>query len=115
MKYVCLFLLGATCFCGKLAAGPNPGTLSLWYDRPAARWEEALPLGNGRLGVMVYGGCGREELQLNEETIWAGGPHNNVNPAAREALPEVRRLIFEGRYKEAFDLCDENFLSLIHI
>ena len=109
MKYVCLFLLGATCFCGKLAAGPNPGTLSLWYDRPASRWEEALPLGNGRLGVMVYGGCGREELQLNEETIWAGGPHNNVNPAAREALPEVRRLIFEGRYKEAFDLCDENF------
>lgn len=109
MKYVCLFLLGATCFCGKLAAGPNPGTLSLWYDRPAARWEEALPLGNGRLGVMVYGGCVREELQINEETIWAGGPHNNVNPAAREALPEVRRLIFEGRYKEAFDLCDENF------
>ena len=109
MKYVCLFLLGATCFCGKLAAGPNPGTLSLWYDRPAARWEEALPLGNGRLGVMVYGGCVREELQINEETIWARGPHNNVNPAAREALPEVRRLIFEGRYKEAFDLCDENF------
>ena len=109
MKYVCLFLLGATWFCGKLAAGPNPGTLSLWYDRPAARWEEALPLGNGRLGVMVYGGCVREELQINEETIWAGGPHNNVNPAAREALPEVRRLIFEGRYKEAFDLCDENF------
>ena len=109
MKYVCLFLLGATCFCGKLAAGPNPGTLSLWYDRPAARWEEALPLGNGRLGVMVYCGCVREELQINEETIWAGGPHNNVNPAAREALPEVRRLIFEGRYKEAFDLCDENF------
>ena len=109
MKYVCLFLLGATCVCGKLAAGPNPGTLSLWYDRPAARWEEALPLGNGRLGVMVYGGCVREELQINEETIWAGGPHNNVNPAAREALPEVRRLIFEGRYKEAFDLCDENF------
>ena len=72
MKYVCLFLLGATCFCGKLAAGPNPGTLSLWYDRPAARWEEALPLGNGRLGVMVYGGCGREELQLNEETIRVG-------------------------------------------
>ena len=58
---------------------------------------------------MVYGGCVREELQINEETIWAGGPHNNVNPAAREALPEVRRLIFEGRYKEAFDLCDENF------
>ena len=109
MKYVCLFLLGATCFCGKLAAGPNPGTLSLWYDRPASRWEEALPLGNGRLGVMVYGGCGRAALKLNEATIWAGGPHNTVNPAAREALPEVRRLIFEGRYKEAFDLCDENF------
>ncbi len=71
--------------------------------------EEALPLGNGRWGVMVYGGSGREELQLNEETIWAGGPHNNVSPEALAALPEVRRLIFGGKYDEAFELCDEKF------
>jgi len=90
-------------------AGPSREAWSLRYDEPASRWEEALPLGNGRLGVMVYGGCEREELQLNEETIWAGSPHNNVNPAARSALPEVRKSIFEGRYREAFELCDENF------
>ena len=66
-------------------------------------------MGNGRLGVMVYGGSGREELQLNEETIWAGGPHNNVSPEALAALPEVRRLIFGGKYDEAFELCDEKF------
>ena len=109
MKYVCLFLLGATCFCGKLAAG-RIRTLSLWYDRPASRWGRGASAGQrppGRYGIRglrTRGAC-----RLNEETIWAGGPHNNVNPAAREALPEVRRLIFEGRYKEAFDLCDENF------
>ena len=71
--------------------------LRLWYDWPATRWEEALPLGNGRLGVMVAGGPATEELYLNEETIWAGGPHNNINPEAREALPEIRRLILAGR------------------
>ena len=79
--------------------------LKLWYEGPATRWEEALPLGNGRLGVMVAGGPATEELYLNEETIWAGGPHNNINPEAREALPKIRRLIFEGRYREASDLC----------
>lgn len=84
-----LFLLSVSFFfpC-MLSAGPASRTLKLWYDEPASRWEEALPLGNGRLGVMVYGGSGREELQLNEETIWAGGPHNNVSP---EALPRCPR------------------------
>ncbi len=105
-----LFLLSVSFFfpC-MLSAGPASRTLKLWYDEPASRWEEALPLGNGRLGVMVYGGSGREELQLNEETIWAGGPHNNVSPEALAALPEVRRLIFGGKYDEAFELCDEKF------
>ena len=105
-----LFLLSVLFFfpC-MLSAGPASRTLKLWYDEPASRWEEALPLGNGRLGVMVYGGSGREELQLNEETIWAGGPHNNVSPEALAALPEVRRLIFGGKYDEAFELCDEKF------
>ena len=100
-----LFLLSVSFFfpC-MLSAGPASRTLKLWYDEPASRWEEALPLGNGRLGVMVYGGSGREELQLNEETIWAGGPHNNVSPEALAALPEVRRLIFGGKYDEAFEL-----------
>jgi len=73
----------------------------LWYTRPAAVWTEALPVGNGRIGAMVFGGIGAERLQLNESTLWGGGPYDPVNPQARASLPEVRRLIFAGRYAEA--------------
>jgi alpha-L-fucosidase 2 len=75
--------------------------MKLWYDTPAKEWVEALPIGNGRLGAMVFGGVERELLQLNEDTLWSGGPRDWNNPAALEALPEIRRLVFEGRYKEA--------------
>ena len=74
--------------------------LKLWYSQPARNWTEALPIGNSRLGVMVYGGTVREELQLNEETFWAGSPYDNNNPNARYVLPVIRRLIFEGKYKD---------------
>ena len=77
----------------------------LWYDRPAHVWTEALPLGNGRLGAMVYGNPGAEQIQLNEETIWAGRPNNNPSPEALEWLPKIRELVFAGKYKEAQDLC----------
>ena len=80
----------------------NP--MKLWYDRPAGVWEEALPIGNGRLGAMVYGGTVTETVQLNEETIWAGEPGNNILPGIRESLPEIRRLIFEGKNAEAQEL-----------
>ena len=70
--------------------------LKLWYRRPATRWVEALPLGNGRLGAMVWGGIEHERLQLNEDTLYAGGPYDANNPDALAALPEVRRLIFAG-------------------
>ena len=76
----------------------------LWYDRPAYTWTEALPIGNSRLGAMIYGTPGSERLQLNEETIWAGRPNNNANPEAKEYLPKVRQLVWEGKYKEAQDL-----------
>ena len=76
----------------------------LWYDQPAQTWTQALPVGNGVIGGMVFGTPAVEHIQLNEETIWAGQPNNVVNPNAKEALPEVRRLIFEGKYKEAQDL-----------
>ena len=78
----------------------------LWYDRPAQTWTQALPVGNGVIGGMVFGTPAVEHIQLNEETIWAGQPNNVVNPNAKEALPEVRRLIFEGKYKEAQDLAN---------
>jgi alpha-L-fucosidase 2 len=83
----------------------------LWYDKPAKQWVEALPVGNGRLGAMVYGNPSEEIIQLNENTIWAGQPNRNDNPNAKEALPEVRRLIFEGKYKMAQDIINEKFIS----
>ena len=78
----------------------------LWYDRPAQTWTQALPVGNGVIGGMVFGTPAVEHIQLNEETIWAGQPNNVVNPNAKAALPEVRRLIFEGKYKEAQELAN---------
>lgn len=83
----------------------------LWYDQPAHVWTEALPLGNGRLGAMLYGNPAAEQLQLNEETIWAGRPNNNPSPEAREWLPKIRELVLAGKYKEAQDLCTAHVKS----
>lgn len=83
----------------------------LWYDKPAAVWTEALPLGNGRLGAMVYGNPAIDQIQLNEETIWAGRPNSNANPEALENIPEIRELVFAGKYVEAQDLANEKVMS----
>ena len=101
-RYFCCLWTGLTVATTATAAEPD---LKLHYDAPARVWEEALPLGNGRLGAMVFGDPQHERFQLNEETVWGGSPYNNTNPAAREALPEIRRLIFEGRNREAQALC----------
>ena len=87
------------------------GALNLWYRRPAKVWTEALPIGNGRLGAMIFGGVEREHLQLNEDTLWAGGPHDPNNTNALAALPEARRLIFAGKYDEAFTLINSNMMA----
>ncbi|MEJ5239199.1 MAG: glycoside hydrolase family 95 protein, partial [Limisphaera sp.] len=79
--------------------------LELWYDRPAVRWTDALPVGNGRLGTMVFGGVPRERLQMNEATLWSGGPRDWNNPAAREVLPQVREALFAGDFVRATALC----------
>lgn len=92
------------CTSGKITAQSN-NNLKLWYDSPARQWVEALPLGNGSLGAMVFGDPIHERFQLNEETVWGGSPHNNTNPKAKEALPRIRQLIFEGKNKEAQELC----------
>ena len=89
----------------------NNDNLRLWYSRPAASWTEALPVGNSHMGAMVYGGTAHETLQLNEETFWAGGPYSNNSAKALEALPEVRRLVFENKGKEAEKLINEAFLT----
>ncbi|GAA3650094.1 glycoside hydrolase family 95 protein [Flavivirga jejuensis] len=85
--------------------------LKLWYHAPAANWNEALPLGNGRLGAMVFGNPADENIQLNENTLWAGGPHRNDNPMAKDALSEIRTLIFDKKYSEAHRLAGDAFIS----
>jgi len=103
-----------------LAAGTMAGSVAvaqtrIWYDRPAdarrpdlregwrnePEWLKALPIGNGRLGAMVFGGVAGERIQLNEKSLWSGGPSDNDNPEAKAALPEIRSLLFAGRYREA--------------
>ena len=71
----------------------------LWYDKPAMTWTQALPVGNGVVGGMVFGQPAVEHIQLNEETIWAGQPNNVVNPEAKKYLPQVQQLILEGKYQ----------------
>ncbi|HUD27254.1 MAG TPA: glycoside hydrolase family 95 protein [Novosphingobium sp.] len=83
----------------------------LWYRKPAVEWTEALPVGNGRIGAMVFGGVAEERLQLNEDTLWGGGPYDPVNPQAKAALPKVRELIFVGRYDEAQKLASEKVMA----
>jgi len=85
---------------GQGSADAIPHTM-LWYQDPAKEWTEALPIGNGQLGAMVFGGIKRERLQLNADTLWSGGPYDNVNPEARAAIPRIRELIFAGKYAEA--------------
>ncbi|MGQ7869226.1 glycoside hydrolase family 95 protein [Sunxiuqinia sp. sy24] len=84
--------------------------LHLWYKQPAQIWEEALPIGNGRLGAMVFGGIDTIRIQLNEESIWAGMQQNNLNPNATEQLPEIRELLFNDKNKEAFELASKVLL-----
>ena len=85
--------------------------LRLWYRRPATQWVEALPLGNGRLGAMVWGGAKHERIQLNEDTLYAGGPYDPTPAGALAALPEVRRLLFAGQYTEAEALANASMMA----
>ncbi|OMP81162.1 glycoside hydrolase N-terminal domain-containing protein [[Flexibacter] sp. ATCC 35208] len=101
-----LFLLLSSLF--ALQTFAQQSGLKLWYRQPAGNvWTAALPVGNGRLGGMVYGNSAHEIIQLNESTVWTGSPNNNDNPDALAALPVIRRLIFEGKQKEAQDLAAE--------
>ncbi|CAL4869605.1 hypothetical protein MMA231_03897 (plasmid) [Asticcacaulis sp. MM231] len=84
---------------------------TLWYRQPARFWEEALPLGNGRVGAMVFGRVAQERIQLNEDTLWSGGPYRADSPEAYGALPEVRKLIVDGKYKEATDFASQKIMG----
>jgi alpha-L-fucosidase 2 len=99
-------------FCIAAAAPLSAADPVLWYQHPAQRWGDALPVGNGRLGGMVFGGVARERIQLNEDTVWNGKKRDRVNPEALKALPEVRRLLFEGKPREAVALEDERMMGI---
>jgi alpha-L-fucosidase 2 len=102
-------LLSAQAIQNSTAAATD--ALVLWYRQPAKQWVEALPVGNGRLGAMVFGGINNERIQLNEDTLWAGGPYDPTNPDVLKALPEARRLIFAGHYAEANKLIGKKMMA----
>ena len=111
---VCSLLLFASAVVPSRAAGDRAGDPVLWYTHPAEEWKDALPVGNGRLGAMVFGRVANERVQLNEDTIWNGRKRDRVNPEALEALPELRRLLFEGRAAEAETLSEEKLVGIPH-
>jgi alpha-L-fucosidase 2 len=103
--------------------GPTPGTpsqgtddewsdMKLWYRQPAAEWNEALPVGNGRLGAMVFGGTSQERIQLNEDTLWTGGPYDPSREGGAAALPQIQHLIFAGEYAKAHDLFGRTMMGI---
>ena len=108
-RYTILVLTLVAASPGAAQSAGKP--LSLWYDGPATQWVEALPLGNGRLGAMVYGGTARERIQFNESTIWTGGPRDYARRGAHRYLPRLRDLLYAGRQAEAEALAQVQFMS----
>jgi len=92
-----------------LAAVAADPTTTLWFDKPATRFQQSLPLGNGRIGAMVFGGVDEERIVLNESSVWSGSPDDGDRPEAHQALPEIRRLLLEGKSVEAERLVNANF------
>ena len=111
---LCLIMLG--CMPDQTDSGrldrEDWGDMKLWYSHPATEWTEALPVGNGRLGAMVFGGPEQERLQFNEDTLWTGEPHEYQHDGAAQYLPAVRKLLFEGKQREAQDLAAEHMMSV---
>lgn len=97
--------------CGVSQTRAQSQDLRMWYDEPAQKWTEALPIGNGSLGGMIFGGIYKERIQLNEESIWTGHPIERGNPAAKSHLDSVRRLLFDGRYAEAEKMAQEKIMG----
>lgn len=115
MKRLSIFLtLMLIAVSNSFAISAKDNDQRLWYSQPAKIWLEALPLGNSKMGAMVYGMTDTEEIQLNEETFWSGGPHNNNSTSSIYYLNEVRDLIFEGKEKQAEDIINREFIKGPH-
>ncbi|MCU0750888.1 MAG: glycoside hydrolase family 95 protein [Akkermansiaceae bacterium] len=93
------------------AAVPPQGDLILWYDKPATKWEQALPVGNGHLGAMIFGAADKERIQFNEHTVWTGKPRSYARKGAVNHLPKIRELLFAGKQREAENLAMKEFMS----
>lgn len=98
-------------FVGSIACAIAAPETKLWYQQPAAKWAEALPVGGGRLGAMVFGGAPNERIQFNEDTLWRGRPHDYVRAGAGDHLAEIQKLLFDGKAKEAEQLARETFIG----
>ncbi|HDS85240.1 MAG TPA: glycoside hydrolase family 95 protein, partial [Phycisphaerales bacterium] len=116
MARFCCLALATLWGCQQITAvnSVQPERLDYWvlqYHKPADQWVEALPIGNGHMGAMVFGRTAQERIQFNEDTLWTGQPQDYQNPGAVEVLPELRRLLFEGKQREAEQLAMERFMS----
>jgi alpha-L-fucosidase 2 len=105
-----LLLLSVSFWVALIATASEP--MQLWYRQPASEWVEALPVGNGRIGAMVFGGTASERIQFNESTLWMGEPRDYSHPGASNHLGAIRQLLFDGKQKEAEQLAMKEFMSV---
>jgi alpha-L-fucosidase 2 len=113
---LCIIVAGVTVSYAFSSVNPEaeyPDELKIWFTRPAERWDNALPVGNGRLGAMVFGGIETERIQMNEETVWTGKDEDYHNPESLEGLKIVRKLLFEGKYVEAQETAQEKIMGRV--
>ncbi len=108
-----LFFLSVFLLSAMLVTAQNePNNLKLWYNKPALKWTEALPIGNGRLGAMIFGGVENDRIQFNEETLWTGAPNDYAHKGASKYLGQIRQLLNDGKQKEAEDLAMAEFMGV---
>ncbi len=107
-----LVLVSGLCVARAQGAEPAKGNWVLWYSSPAKQWVEALPIGNGRLGAMVFGGAAEERIQFNEDTLWTGQPQDYQHAGAADHLPKLRKLLFDDKQREAEQLAGKHFMSV---
>lgn len=98
--------------CTSISLSAQEGNQTLWYTKPAEKWTDALPIGNGRLGAMIFAGVENDHIQFNEETLWTGKPRNYNRKGASKYLPAIRKLLFEGKQKEAEALAQAQFMGV---
>ena len=105
-------LIAFVLLCSNAYCNPVNQPLKLWYNKPALKWTEALPIGNGRLGAMIFGGIENDRIQFNEETLWTGAPNDYAHKGASKYLGQIRQLLADGKQKEAEDLALSEFMSV---